>query len=339
VTILSSLLAGVLSLSDPGGPLILGCRAAAVEIRTTFAALYDYELAGRQCLALAAIVFLVTAPLVVVGLRRLTAAILARQTRPARPYGHRAVGSLGFAGLFMSLSIGVVVPALGLCLPAVENPMWTRAWEKVVATAFPTLWFTCGAGFVAVLLGTALALAARTRRRLQALVLGAFVLLLALPPSLSAMGVAMLAASAPPQFDWLLRSSLTVPLVLGLRLLPLVAVGMIRAVESLSSSWYEAARLHGVRPWRFGSRVIVPLILPAMVIAFLVTAVLSASDITTTHLLQPPGRQSLPVAIFTVMANSPEGLVASLCLLYLSVVTVTLLLASFIPRWTTARNP
>ena len=46
-----------------------------------------------------------------------------------------------------------------------------------------------------------------------------------------------------------------------------------------------------------------------------------------------PGGQSLPVAIFTVMANSPEGLVASLCLLYLAVVVSLLAGAASLLRW------
>jgi hypothetical protein len=36
-------------------------------------------------------------------------------------------------------------------------------------------------------------------------------------------------------------------------------------------------------------------------------------------LLHPPGEASLPLAIFSVMANAPESLVASLCLTYLLV--------------------
>ena len=36
------------------------------------------------------------------------------------------------------------------------------------------------------------------------------------------------------------------------------------------------------------------------------------------HAVQPPGEASLPVAIFTVMANAPESLVATLCLIYVA---------------------
>ena len=90
---------------------------------------------------------------------------------------------------------------------------------------------------------------------------------------------------------------------------------------------------------RLLSRVIVPMLMPTITIGLLLVMVLSAADITTTHLLQPPGKQSLPVAIFTVMANSPEGLVASLCLVYLLSVTLLLLAASQLPRCWSRRSP
>ena len=93
---------------------------------------------------------------------------------------------------------------------------------------------------------------------------------------------------------------------------------MMRAVGTLSPSWTDAAKVHGVSWGRFLLRVILPLLAPAVLVGALLVMVLAAADITTTHLLQPTtGRPSLPLAIFTVMANSPEGLVASLCLIYL----------------------
>ena len=45
-------------------------------------------------------------------------------------------------------------------------------------------------------------------------------------------------------------------------------------------------------------------------------SLLATADVGTVLLLHPPGHTSLPLAIFTVMANAPEAQVASLCLLY-----------------------
>jgi hypothetical protein len=45
---------------------------------------------------------------------------------------------------------------------------------------------------------------------------------------------------------------------------------------------------------------------------------LATADVGSVLLLHPPGQGSLPLAIFTVMANAPESLVASLCLVYVA---------------------
>lgn len=332
VAILAALLGGILSLSDAGAPLIFGCRSVAVEILTSFSAFFDYELAGRQCLLLASFVLLLTAPVLLFGLNWLSAAVLARQTRPAIPYQHRVMSRLAVAGLLLLPVTGIVLPTLGLCLPAVQNPMIERASQKVADTASTTLMFTAGAGVIAVVLATIVSLAAAKHPHARLTVLTVLLALLALPPALAAIGVSRVATLAPAQLDWFTRSDLTVALILGLRFLPVATVAMMRAVGSLSPSWIDAARLHGVTAPRLFFCVILPKVTPAIVVSLLLVMVLAAADITTTHLLQPPGSQTLPVAIFTVMANSPEGLVASLCLLYLLCVVVLLAVASQFPR-------
>ncbi len=332
VAVLAALLGGILSLSEPGAPLIFGVRSVATEIRTSFSAWHDYDLAGRQCLLLAGLVLLLIGPLLLVGLRSLSTAILARQTRPALPYPHAVLSKLAQAGLCLTLTVGALLPVFGLCLPAVHNPMFRRAAQKVAATAGTTLIFTGGAGLIAVILATCLALATAHWPRGRLVTLAVLLSILAIPPALAGIGVSRLATYAPVQFEWLLRGNLTVALVLGLRFLPVATVGMMRAVGSMSPSWTDAGRVHGVTPIRMLGRVILPNLVAAIVVSLLLVMVLAAADITTTHFLQPAGKQSLPVAIFTVMANSPEGLVASLCLLYLACVVAMLVLASQLPR-------
>ncbi len=329
VGVLAALLAGVLSLSNTGAPLILGCRSVAVEIRTTFAALHDFDLAGRQCLVLGGLVVLLSSPLLIVGLRLLGAAILARQTRPVAPYRHALLGRIVPLALLAMLAIGIGMPTLGLCLPAINDPMPARAAAKAWSTLGATFTYTFGAGAVAILAATCLALLAWRSLRLRLVILGVLLLLLTMPPALGALGTSYAATSAAAELDWLLRGRLTVAVVLGLRFLPVAAVVMMRAVGTLSPSWTDAARVHGVSRGRFLLRVILPLLAPAVLVGVLLVMVLAAADITTTHLLQPTtSRPSLPLAIFTVMANSPEGLVASLCLIYLLGVVLLMAVAS-----------
>ena len=51
----------------------------------------------------------------------------------------------------------------------------------------------------------------------------------------------------------------------------------------------------------------------------MLVGLLATADVGTVLLLHPPGQDSLPLTIFTVMANAPESLVASLCLIYMGI--------------------
>ena len=331
--VLAALLAGVLSLSDPGAALILGGHVVAVEILTTFSSLFDFGLAARQCLLLAGLVMLLVLPLLVVGLRALAVAVLARQTRAPALYPHRGLGRATMFSLLAVLLVALGIPALGLCLPALNNPMLGRAGQVIQRTVGQTIVYSGGAGLIAVALATGLALAVRERPKWRLAVVGILLALFTLPPALGALGVVQSATKGPPQLDWLIRGQFTVSLILGLRFLPIATLAMMRAVGSLSTGWTDAARLHGVSSTRFHRRVILPLLKPALLVSFVLVVVLATADITTVLLLHPPGRMSLPVALFTVMANSPEGLTASLCLLYLGAVTLLMAAAAMIPKW------
>jgi len=336
--VLAALLAGVLSLSDPGAALILGGRVVAIEILTSFSSLFDFGLAARQCLLLAGLVILLVLPLIVVGLRAFAVAVLARQTRAPALYPHRGLGRLTVFALVAVLFVAIGIPAVGLCLPALNNPMLGRAGQEIERTVGQTIVYSGEAALIAIFLSTALALAVRENAKWRLAVLGILLALFTLPPALGALGVVQTATKGPPQLDWLTRSQFTVSLILGLRFLPIATLAMMRAVGSLSTTWTDAAKLHGVSSTRFLWRVILPMLKPALLASFVLVVVLATADITTVLLLHPPGRMSLPVALFTVMANSPEGLIASLCLLYLGGVILLMAAAALFPNWMPGRT-
>ncbi len=315
---LAAILAGILTLSDPGPGQILGQRTAASEVLTSFSSLYDYGLAAWQCLTLTLAVLTFVAPLMFLTAGRLASQILARQVRPLRriPAGRYApaICTVFFAiGLLL-----LVMPLVGLLLPLRVGFDLTRAWREVVRTGLNTSIYAVGTGIVAAGLGFLAALCVGRGPRLRAVVLGACLALFTLPPSLGALGVVQTATLAPPWLDWITRSRLTVCVEMGLRFFPIAAIIALRSWGSLSSTWTQAAALHGVPTTKYLARVVVPHMLPAVVAALLLIGLLATADVGSVLLLHPPGQGSLPLAIFTVMANAPESLVASLCLVYVA---------------------
>ena len=79
-------------------------------------------------------------------------------------------------------------------------------------------------------------------------------------------------------------------------------------------------------------RVLLPWLAPSALLAAAAVALLAIADIHSVLLLHPPGQSSLPLAIFTVMANAPESLVASLCLAYLGGAAALMTAAVFLTR-------
>ena len=109
------------------------------------------------------------------------------------------------------------------------------------------------------------------------------------------------------------------------RLAPLAALLVLRGYGATARSLTLAAALHGVPLPRYLVRVLLPLLRSAVLLAALLVALLASGDVTTVLLLQPPGQPSLPLAIFTVMANAPEHLVAALCLAYVGLASAALI--------------
>jgi ABC-type Fe3+ transport system permease subunit len=85
----------------------------------------------------------------------------------------------------------------------------------------------------------------------------------------------------------------------------------------MPATWAQVAALHDVPLGRYIRNVAVPFLLPSAGLALLLVALLVTADVGTVHLLSPPGESSLPLTIFTVMANTREARVSALCLLYI----------------------
>lgn len=141
-----------------------------------------------------------------------------------------------------------------------------------------------------------------------------------------------LGSRLPQGLDFIFRSRFTVSLTIGLRMVPIAALIFMRRLGSSSPSWANAAAIHAIPLPTFVRRIIFPYLLPSGSIALLLISFFALADIGTTVLLRPPGHDSLPVAIFTVMANAPESLVASLCVLYIGGMGTILFLLSLCGR-------
>ena len=328
-----ALLAGVRTLSDPGPGQILGFTGVGTEVLVSFSALYDFDLAARQCLVLAAVVLLCASPLALVASRPLADAFLARNPYPIRRQSWSLANWLGpmlFAGLILGT---LLVPLLGLTLPALERFELVEVADTLRRTGFNTVLYALLAALVATVLGLWLALAAGRDRSLRVMLLAGLLLIFALPPVLGALGTVYFASGVGPWLDPILRSRWTVGIVQGLGFVPITALLAARALGEAPRSWALAGAVHGVPLGLYLVRVVGPFLVLTCILGSGLVALLATAEVGTVLLLQPPGESSLPVAIFTVMANARESLVASLCLVYVGLTAATLAIGWLVFRF------
>ncbi len=338
VAVGAGLLGGILTLSDPGPGQILGFGGAASHILVSMAAQYDFALATRQSICLGAMVLVLAIPVAAWLSPRMASGLLARQTKPLVPARKPGPAWLGLGLLVGIIVVTTLLPLIGLLQPLSHDIPAGRALDTVGRTIGHTILYASVAGVTGTALGFALALCAGRHPRWRSVLLGGALVLFALPPALPSLGAIHLAGIAPPALDPVTRGPAIVGLIEALRLFPLGAILAMRILGTSSPQWAAAAAVHGIPLRTYFRRVLVPWVLPAAAITTLLIALLATADVTTVLLLSPPGGESLPLAIFTVMANSPEGLVASLCLIYLLGVLLLMALATQLPRWLRRRT-
>jgi iron(III) transport system permease protein len=319
---LAAVLAGILTLSDPGAGFAVGLPLASSEILISFTAFYDYPLAGRQCLLLALLVLTAALPIACLAAPRLGAELSTRQFRPLQRSFHPGMGKAAGLALFAVVLMLTLLPSLGLIFPLRRWIDVTRACGDLAHTGLNTLLYAAGAGFCAAGLGLALAFCAGRQERLRRLAIGVCLTLFALPPMLLALGFVRGAAHLPAWTDLVFRGRLGVCLALGMRFFPVAALLAFRSWGTMSPSLAMAAGVHGVPLGRYLWRVVLPLQRRAVLTAVLLVGLLASAEIGMVLLLYPPGQESLPLHIFQIIGYpAPSSRLAALCAIELLLAT------------------
>jgi iron(III) transport system permease protein len=322
----AALLAGLLSLSDPGPGQIFGLITPAGEVLTSFSAFYNYSLAARQCLMLAAIVLVIALPFSAGAAPRIASEILVRQTRVARLSTDASGRSLALVMVVVILAF-LALPLSGLILPVISDvASFGRAWDELVRTAGSTALYAIGGGVVASLVGGLFAAATGRSHRLRTVGVACCFVLLAVPAAVTGLSFVQMGARSPEFTDLLFRSQFAVTLAVGARFFPVAALIAMRSWNAMPKTWAFAGAIHGISLPRYLRSVVIPFLAPSFCVSVILCGLLAMADVTTVLLVHPPGQSSLPLTIFTIMANAPQALVAALCLIYVFAAAILLTL-------------
>jgi len=310
----AALVVFALSLSELGVPSLLRVRTypAAVFTRLASARYAPGEAVALVLPLLAVALLLLWLERRVIG-RRSFASLGARGTAP-RPLALGRARELVSLGVWAFVALGLL-PLAALAwearrggLAAIEQWAGASPWQSLVVGALSASVITA----LGLVLGTRLARRQRWSASLDALSVLAFVM----PAAVLSLGLVATFHHRATHFVY----ATTAIMVLGM-----VARYSIFGVRTLAASvsqsppeLEQAAAVAGAGYLRRMLRVVLPMHARAVLAAWLLAMVFTLRDLDTLVSFYPPGRETLPIRIFTLEANGPAPALAALATLHVA---------------------
>jgi iron(III) transport system permease protein len=316
----SALIVFVLSISEFGVPGLLRVRVFTTEVFTAFAALYDFGAATALALPLLVLV--------------LCAALAAKAIIGDQLVGTSRTASQGirldFEGLRpMALALISLLLLVCVFLPLTTLILETRGIRQITGafaqsgTAIQNSLLLSAVGAIAItslglLMGYQRAHSNSWPAKLQDVL---FILLFAVPSTVIGVGIIGLwnRPGIPAQ---LYSSNLPVVVAYMARFVPVAALMLSASNRHIPTSSEEAARLAGARWPRVFMRIVIPQMRAGIAAAFVVVFIFVFGELGATVLVAPPGESTLPVRVYTLIANAPASEVAALALIQSAIVLI-----------------
>ena len=320
----AALIVFVLAASEFGIPGLLRVRVYTTEIFTAFAALYDF---GRAIVLTLPLLFVTGAMSAVAG------ALLGPRVVATRRPGHDApVFDLGMWRVpLLSLAIAILAVALVLPIVVLAREASTTSIVSIALRSWPSvraslLLATVGATLV-VAVGAWLGYArARAPSRLGLLTDVLCVVLFAVPSTV--VGVALIGLWNRPGIVGAVYGTAAMFILVYLaRFLPVAVVVVAAAVRQVPVSHEEASAVAGATWLRTVTDVVTPQVARGLAAVWFVVFVLAFGELGASVLVSPPGESTLPIRIYTIIANTPSSVVAALALFQAGVIFVPLAVA------------
>ncbi|MBI2185638.1 MAG: iron ABC transporter permease [Acidobacteria bacterium] len=320
----SALVVFVLAVSEFGVPSLLRVRVFTSEIFTAFAALYDFSRATVLALPLVTLSFVVALlATLLVGDRLL---VTRRGGGSASPLAYEGWTRRAAAAASGVMVIALVVPVVVLAreasgvasLAAVIRGSGEAIRTSLALAALGATLVTAVAVWVGYARG-------RASRRAGAAADVLLIVLFAVPSTV--VGVGLIGVwNRPGPLGSVYGTDGMLLLGYLARFLPVAALALAAGVRYVPASHEEAAAVGGAGWWQTMTRIVLPQLRLTAVAAWTIVFILAFGELGTSVLVAPPGESTLPIRIYTMIANAPSAEVAALALLQSGVVLVPLAL-------------
>jgi len=108
------------------------------------------------------------------------------------------------------------------------------------------------------------------------------------------------------------------------RFVPVAALALAATTRYVPVSHEEAAAVSGATWLRTMTRIVLPQMRLGLMTAWVIAFVLAFGELGVSILVAPPGESTLPIRVYTIIANTPSSHVAVLALLQTAVILTPL---------------
>jgi len=302
----------VLAISEFGVPGVLRVRVFTTEVFTAFAALYDVRRATILALPLTA-VSLVTAAAAAILIRERTLTTR-RGLAVGAPVAFDTWRRPALAIIVCVIVVAVLIPLAVLAVEAQRAASIVRAVQASQRAVINSLGLaTIGATMVTAV-ATFLAYArVRAAHRTGTVADILMIFLFTVPSTVIGVGLIGLWNRAGPLGAFYGTAAMPVVGYLA-RFIPVATLAIAAAMRSVPVAHEEAAAVSGSGWFRTMTRIVLPQIRTGLLAAWTVSFILAFGEVGTTILVAPAGESTLPIRVYTMIANAPPGHVAALAL-------------------------
>ncbi len=106
----------------------------------------------------------------------------------------------------------------------------------------------------------------------------------------------------------------------------------LATLKQIPPSCEEAAMIDGASTAQIWSRILLPLTAPTMAAAWILAFVFCFGDLGATLIVYPAGGATLPIRLYTIMANSPESVTAAMSVILVLPILLAVFLVAYLSK-------
>lgn len=312
--LLSAMLVFLLSLGEFSVPNFLRYDVFPVESFVQFSAFYDFRAATAAAVPLAAITLILL----------LAEAVFLRdktyELHPSADAGQRREIELGtrrrawFVLVAVAAVALVVLPLVVLLVQSAGLHAYTEALSRAGASLMRSLIYAVIGATLLTFLGFFTGYLVHTKAlRVWRTVDSLTIFVFALPSTV--VGIGLISLWNTPWTNFIYGTPLIIIVGYLAKYTALTSRISVARLAQISPSMEEAAQVCGAGWFRRMARIVAPLARRGLLAAWTVGYIFSLRDTGITMLVYPAGHETLPVRIFTLMANGSQQLIAALCVI------------------------